>query len=137
MQLETRRLEEATADYSAAFNVAKTDADRLNVYFFRRIFYQGVGRADDAQRDLDRYIPLAKQVLESQRSTLGPEHAETLGTMAFLGDALLRQQQFDEAEPLLRECLAASESNRPTIGRRSTVSHCLAAPVRSSARPEK
>jgi tetratricopeptide (TPR) repeat protein len=106
-------LEEAEADYSAAIKFAKTDALRLGAYQGRCEFYQDVGRADDAQRDLDRYIPLAKQVLESQRAALGPEHAQTLATIALLADALLRKQQYAEAEPLLRQCLTASERHQP------------------------
>jgi tetratricopeptide (TPR) repeat protein len=129
------RLEEAEADYSAAIQVAQTTTERLFAYNERHDFYQSVGRTNDAPLDLDRYIALSRQNLESQRASLGPEHVETLSTMAYLGYALLRQQQYDDAEPLLRECLAASERNQPdawtTFNRKSLLGGALLGQARA------
>jgi tetratricopeptide (TPR) repeat protein len=45
--------------------------------------------------------------MESRRRALGPQHPDTLSTMASLGEMWDEQSRYAEAEPLLREALAA------------------------------
>src|SRR5262249_38713560 len=41
------------------------------------------------------------------------EHPETLGSMAELGQFMLKGRKYTEAEPLLRQCLAIREKQQP------------------------
>jgi tetratricopeptide (TPR) repeat protein len=58
------------------------------------------------------------------------DHPNALGVMADLGATLLTRHEYTEAEVLLRECLAASESHHPdawkTFSRRSMLGAALA-----------
>jgi tetratricopeptide (TPR) repeat protein len=49
---------------------------------------------------------LDREVFETQRQTLGPEHASTLLTLGNLGYVLIEEKNYSEAEKVLREALA-------------------------------
>ncbi|MDZ4780179.1 MAG: protein kinase, partial [Planctomycetia bacterium] len=95
------RLKEAEADYSAAVIFAASDSARLYAFEWRYYFHKYIGMEVDAAQDMDRYIALAKPMLESQPAAL----ALDTELMTDLGFALLVRQRYDEAETLLRESL--------------------------------
>jgi tetratricopeptide (TPR) repeat protein len=70
------------------------------------IAYHEVGKLDQADR-------LWRDLLERQRKNSGPKSADTAAALAWLGDNLLKQQRYAEAESLLRECLAIREQKLP------------------------
>src|SRR5262249_11807712 len=54
-----------------------------------------------------------KQALKGMRAKLGPAHPDSLATMTNLAKLYEARGQYDEAEPLLRECLVICEKKRP------------------------
>jgi hypothetical protein len=53
------------------------------------------------------------QIFERKRKKDGPKSAETAAWLAMQGGFLLARQQYVEAEPILRECLAIREQKLP------------------------
>lgn len=68
--------------------------------------YRVVGRSNDA-------IPIYRRAWESSKKTHGPEHDKTLMQSNGLALALMNEQQFTEAETVLREDLEVRERSRP------------------------
>ena len=64
---------------------------------------------------LDRAVALFDETLEAQEQTLGRKHVQTVATMYQLGLAHMYREEFAKAEPLLRECLTASEVAQPDL----------------------
>jgi hypothetical protein len=62
---------------------------------------------------LAKAVPLLEETLAKKKARLGAEHPQTLGTMASLGLFLLRQKKWNDAEPLLRDCLAGRQKQIP------------------------
>ena len=62
------------------------------------------------QREADgTAIPLLDEAFNLRKANLGPEQPFTLDSMVSLGSSLLKSKAFNQAEPLLRECLAIHE----------------------------
>jgi len=68
--------------------------------------YHDLGIHDEAQRHLERALDL-------RRRALGVGHEDTLSAMTSLGDLYREQGQYEKAEALLKDALAALE-RRPT-----------------------
>ena len=73
--------------------------------------YQDAGRLVEAEC-------LLRCVVESQRKKDGRQSVGTAGALAVLGENLLIQEKYIEAEPLLRECLVIREEKLPDDFRR-------------------
>ena len=73
------------------------------------------GRPAGPSRAAQRSPSLARR-----RDTEKPDSPFLAGDLAALGDNLLEQAKWSEAEPVLRECLAIREKSSPTTGRGST-----------------
>ncbi len=56
---------------------------------------------------------LRREQLAEARKTLPKDSPQLAGTLARFGSILLEQKKWTEAEPLLRECLAIRESQKP------------------------
>ncbi len=106
------RIAEAEADYSAAIELPPSDEGRLPRLEKRFYFYTSVERTDDARRDAERYIPIVRQQIESQRATLGVKDEDSWPLEA-LGVALHFQSQYVEAEATLRRRFEAMRAARP------------------------
>jgi tetratricopeptide (TPR) repeat protein len=63
------------------------------------LVYVAQGKTPDA-------VALLIDVLARRRRLLGPGHPATTGALEALGEILLRQNRYAEAEPLLKEALA-------------------------------
>jgi tetratricopeptide (TPR) repeat protein len=61
----------------------------------------------------EKAVALLEEALEKRKATLGPDHPDTLGTMASLGLVLLQQKKWADAEPVLRDCLARRQKAIP------------------------
>src|SRR5206468_10163218 len=69
--------------------------------------YADAGRRDDA-------LKLREQVLELRRKVLGPEHPDTLDTMAQLAWLLCEQRKYAEVERLISEALPKGAAGQAT-----------------------
>ena len=58
-------------------------------------------------------VALRKEMLESSRAALPKESLELAGQLAALSMTMLRLKAWDEAEPLIRACLAIRETKEP------------------------
>ena len=56
---------------------------------------------------------LAKELLADARKQLPGESPQLAGQLASIGASLLQAKAFDEAEPLVRQCLLIREKTRP------------------------
>lgn len=56
---------------------------------------------------------MAKTVVADFRQTMPPESSEWAAFLAIIGHSLLSAQAWDDAEPLLRECLAIRQQRQP------------------------
>src|SRR5262249_34542910 len=54
---------------------------------------------------LDKALPLSEQTVAASKAKLGAEHADVAGALFTLGIVLLKQKNYAQAEPVLRECL--------------------------------
>jgi tetratricopeptide (TPR) repeat protein len=68
--------------------------------------YEHVGQPDQAER-------LLAETLDRFRKTGEPTSPATAGLLAQLGSMRLKLQEWEQAEPILRECLAIRERNAP------------------------
>jgi tetratricopeptide (TPR) repeat protein len=68
--------------------------------------YLEAGRLDLARSAFE-------EALKFQRTKLGPEHPDTLTTLAALVECLLRQGNYNNAEPMARECLDLRRKTTP------------------------
>jgi non-specific serine/threonine protein kinase/serine/threonine-protein kinase len=78
----------------------------LETMSFLALLYRDHGKPDQAE-------PLYAEVLTGYRRQYGPSSLAVIGPLASLGDTLLQQRKYAEAEPLLRECLAICEQKLP------------------------
>jgi serine/threonine protein kinase/Tfp pilus assembly protein PilF len=83
-----------------------SDDAKLEAYCTRATIDVATGKPDQADRVL-------RDLLQRLRKKDAPKSAMTAAWLAKLGDILLKQQQYDAAEPFLRECLATHEQARP------------------------
>jgi tetratricopeptide (TPR) repeat protein len=70
------------------------------------ILYQAQGQLAKGER-------IGREVLESARKRSGGPSLPVADALTTLGENLLAQQKYAEAEPLLRECLAIREPKQP------------------------
>jgi tetratricopeptide (TPR) repeat protein len=68
----------------------------------------GLSKPDEAE-------PLFREAIELARKQFGPADPRTTGALAQLGNTLIQQRKWTEAEPVLRECLAARERTQPDV----------------------
>jgi tetratricopeptide (TPR) repeat protein/tRNA A-37 threonylcarbamoyl transferase component Bud32 len=84
--------------------------------------YEALGLPADAE-------PLRRDVLDGVRRSLGPDDPPTITAMASLGLNLLMQRKWQEAELVLRECLAVRQKYQPdawaTFSARSRLGEAL------------
>ena len=57
--------------------------------------------------------PISRSFLEQARQQFGTDDPRTVGQMAVLGSNLLRQRKYNDAEPLLRDCLQVRQAKQP------------------------
>ena len=70
--------------------------------------YAKAGRSSEA-------IKLAQQLLADTRKTAPKDSPQLAGALAQCGGALLQAEDYAEAEPLLRECVAIREKTQPDV----------------------
>jgi serine/threonine protein kinase/tetratricopeptide (TPR) repeat protein len=58
-------------------------------------------------------IRLHEQNLKLRKAKLGPDHPQVAISLAQLGDCLLQDKKYTQAEPLLRDCLKIRENKQP------------------------
>src|SRR5437763_17163125 len=68
--------------------------------------YRNLGRLDEA-------LALFDETLRLMKAKLGADHPRRLIVMNETCDCLLRMKEYDEAEALLRECLALRAGKAP------------------------
>src|SRR5437764_14778634 len=68
--------------------------------------YQARGQFTQSDR-------IGREALEQARKRQGATSPRAADALAILGENLLKQQQFADAEPLLRECLTIREQKQP------------------------
>src|SRR5262249_48743642 len=72
----------------------------------RAVAYEHAGKLDQADR-------LWREVLQCRRKQCGPKSVATASDLAEVGQILLKQQKYVEAEPPQRECLTIREEKSP------------------------
>jgi tetratricopeptide (TPR) repeat protein len=70
------------------------------------VAYEAIGKFEPAER-------LLRSLLERARRLDGPKTPAVAGVLAMLGQNLLRQGRYADAEPMLRECLTIREEKLP------------------------
>ena len=68
--------------------------------------YKRAGQPEQAE-------PLYREAVREAVDQFGNEHARSIGAQALLATCLVQQDKFDEAEPIVRHCLAIRERNEP------------------------
>ena len=117
------------------------DGIRLMEDTLRRIQHRPPGQFDlpslkpslatayDAAGQFAKSEPLYREALAAFRKNAGPAGPELAIHLVMLASNLLGQSKWNEAEPLLRECLAIREKNQPdewsTFNSRSMLGACL------------
>ncbi|HVK11263.1 MAG TPA: tetratricopeptide repeat protein, partial [Gemmataceae bacterium] len=100
----TRLLEPSVERFRAAFGPdARTSLEAQQLL---AVGYGEAGRLDAAERT-------CRDVLNWRLLVNGPKSAEAAGALALLGQNLLNQERFAEAEPILRECIPIREKVMP------------------------
>jgi formylglycine-generating enzyme required for sulfatase activity/tetratricopeptide (TPR) repeat protein/tRNA A-37 threonylcarbamoyl transferase component Bud32 len=104
---EAGQIKKAIPLLEEAHQALKKDPEQAFLFFV-------TGHLSDAYAKGGEYGKAEKLLVELwnlQKASLGPEHADTLGTMNLLGVVYWRMHQFDKSIPLFRELLTIREKN--------------------------
>jgi hypothetical protein len=77
-----------------------------------------------AHKDYTKAESTTTALAEARRHTLGPQHAETVGTFSGLGLVRIQAHRYGEAEAVIREVLATRKKTIPDDWRRYN-SECM------------
>jgi tetratricopeptide (TPR) repeat protein len=108
------------ADKTIALLEGKPDTSHRGkalAYESRARLLEAMKQPELARADLVRVFDLYQKELEQQKALLGPEHADTLGTMWRLVQTCTEVGLFNQAEPVLLDLLAHLKRNDvPRVG---------------------
>jgi len=106
------RLSEAIPLLEEAYRATRRDPTMA--WLVPQLFDAYVKAADAAKPEtVARATTLARELVADARATLPKDSPELAGQLATISVTLLTLQAWDEAEPLLRECLAIREKTAP------------------------
>ncbi|MGE3108593.1 MAG: tetratricopeptide repeat protein [Phycisphaerales bacterium] len=106
------RIAEAVALLEEAYTASKRDPSTASV---GRLLLDAYAKAADPAKpeSIVRLTTLVRELLADAAATLPEESPELAGQLAGFSQTLLTLNAWDEAEPLVRECLAIREKTQP------------------------
>jgi serine/threonine protein kinase/Flp pilus assembly protein TadD len=104
------------------------EGGEADAFYARGCLYAAMRQAEKARADFDRALMLYEWQLGTLKTTLGPDHAQTLDTMSQLVSTGVRAGRFNRAKPVLSDLLqrlGEGDALRANHGWLATLSQAL------------